>query len=365
MNCEKNKPVAFVIWAGEAFGGMERRYVRLANHLAQENQSGEVLLLARGVAKPSIKKLLADNPAVKILTYGSGSSKKLGVLGALFDVAALGFSIFRLRKYHIHVCLNPGYVTSFVGILLVFKRRKSASMVDLTFGFRMHRIKRAHAILATKLFARIDCLSPETKRILEEATDKTDDTRNKVAPCSFTDFSQIEISKHRDIDILMLARFVEYKGYDLIEKIKDDIKFRNVHLCGFGPRPMSFEGFAVYETNRPLSILGRTKIFLSLQATNNYPSQSVLEAMASECAIIATDVGETRQFLDDDCSILIPSDAIALREAITKLMSDDDLRHRLGQMAKQRVLNEHTVERYAQYFKDEILDLYHPYHHRS
>ncbi|OWL86393.1 glycosyltransferase family 4 protein [Halopseudomonas aestusnigri] len=362
----KEEPVrvAFVLWAGKNFGGMERRYVRLASHLAERSQVGEIVLLARKGAELNVERHLNRNSGVRVLMYGRDREDDVSVFGGLRDALSLAWMIIGLKKYHIHFCCNPGVISSFFGGFLALRKQKSVSMVDITFALKINWQKKIHANLAVRLFSRIDCLSAEARNILKTIVGGSGGAHYKVAPCSFTDFSQVDISSRRDIDVLMLARFVENKGYDLLNSIKQDMAGLNVHLCGFGALKMDFEGFSIYETDEPLTVLGRTKIFLSLQSTNNYPSQSVLEAMASECAIIATDVGETRRFLDENCAVLIPYDSGALLQAIKKLLSDDDLRKRLGRKARLRVLEEHTVECYANYFKSEILGIDNSCHHR-
>ena len=78
--------------------------------------------------------------------------------------------------------------------------------------------------------------------------------------------------------------------------------------------------------------------------------------MACECAIIATDVGETRKILDDNCSILIPYKSEALRKSISYLISHGQEAIELGKRARERVLRDHTIERYLDYFKKEIIE---------
>ena len=357
--------VVFVIWAGAAFGGMERRYVRLADFLSKEHPEKRVSILARAQSVQTVESFLSPDSHVKVVPYGIGERKIGRFLSAFVDIIGLIFSIFGSRSAHIHICGNPGPVSTMVGLSILGRKSKSISMVDLTFGLDVNIVKVLYAKVSTRIYARIDCLSQETKRILKEIVGVEYDRKMRVAPCSFTDFSKIYSERPRDIDIAMIARFVEHKGFDLLESIEDEVQYLNVHICGFGPLKLNFRHFSIYRTKDPLSVLNRSKVFLSLQATNNYPSQSTLEAMASGCAIIATDVGETRKFLDEECAILIPYNADALRSAIEQLMKDSNLRHRLGQRAKERVLQEHTIERYAHYFMDEILDLNHPHNHRS
>ena len=92
----------------------------------------------------------------------------------------------------------------------------------------------------------------------------------------------------------MLARFVDGKGYDLLEELDEELAGLNFHVCGFGSRKISLKSASVYTTDTPYEVLAQNKDILSLQKTNNYPSQSLLEAMASGCAIIATDVGDKK-----------------------------------------------------------------------
>ena len=76
----------------------------------------------------------------------------------------------------------------------------------------------------------------------------------------------------------------------------------------------------------------------------------LLEASASGLAIVATDVGGTREMLDDGVSArLVPAgDANALRDAIHALLMDADERHRLGSAARERVERYFSAETAAE-----------------
>ncbi len=187
----------------------------------------------------------------------------------------------------------------------------------------------------------------------------------RVAPCSFSDYSMAQYAPVKDIDLLMMARFVPGKGYDLLEQIQWDILGCNVHCYGSGPLRIDIKNAYIGYADNPYQIYSRTKIFLSLQKEENYPSQAALEAMASGCAIIATDVGETRRFLDETCAVLIDYSADSLKAAVIKLLCDDYLRSCLGSRARERVLREHTIEFYAKYFREEILGINCSHHHKS
>ena len=66
---------------------------------------------------------------------------------------------------------------------------------------------------------------------------------------------------------------------------------------------------------------------------------------------------ETRRLLDETRSILIPYDAVYLKSAIEKLMNDRALRLRLGKAARVHVTKTQTVERYAEYFLRDVVQM--------
>jgi glycosyltransferase involved in cell wall biosynthesis len=103
-----------------------------------------------------------------------------------------------------------------------------------------------------------------------------------------------------------------------------------------------------------LELLRATDIFV-LPSTAEGLSLALLEAMAAGCAIVATGAGEHGPVLDG-AGVLIPVSPLepALGEAMERLRSDPGTRRRLGEAARQRV-----VERYAlDHYMEEILRLY-------
>lgn len=75
---------------------------------------------------------------------------------------------------------------------------------------------------------------------------------------------------------------------------------------------------------------------------------TILEAMAAGCAVVASDVAGIGLAIDDNVhGLLVPEkDPVALAAAITRLAADQDLRCRLGEQARARVereLNWHAM----------------------
>ena len=359
------RDLAFVLWAHSNFGGMERRYTRLAAYLSKHLPGVRVSLFVRRGAEDTAKKFLGEDSLVRLVVIGGRHGGKSKIARALRDLFELVRMLSTEKPHHVHVIQNPGVISGVVARTLGKRRPVSFSMVSGTYQENTGAVGRLFAKISCTYGKSIDCLSEGTRDILLNTIGRQGGAALKVAPCSFTDYSKTSVSSRKDIDVLMMARFVTGKGYDLVEKIKDDMSDLEFHVCGFGPLQVDMDTYNVYNSTDPFNVMSRSKIFLSIQASNNYPSQSALEAMASQCAIIATDVGETRKFLDEHCAILIPNDAGSLRNAIQALMQDPERLEALGRNARARVLNEHTVERYASYFMDEIVGWHNPYYNRA
>jgi glycosyltransferase involved in cell wall biosynthesis len=74
---------------------------------------------------------------------------------------------------------------------------------------------------------------------------------------------------------------------------------------------------------------------------------ALLEAMASGVACIVTDVPGSRDVVEHEKSGLLvpPRDAQALAGALTRLATDPEVRRRLGENARARILADYTIER--------------------
>jgi len=75
-----------------------------------------------------------------------------------------------------------------------------------------------------------------------------------------------------------------------------------------------------------------------------------LEPMASGKAVIASDKAVVRDYIENgvDGLLVPPSNPVALREALQKLISDEGLRTRLGQTAQKKVLEKFSSRRFAE-----------------
>jgi glycosyltransferase involved in cell wall biosynthesis len=83
-------------------------------------------------------------------------------------------------------------------------------------------------------------------------------------------------------------------------------------------------------------------------------SNTLLEAMASGLAVIATSVGSNPELVTDgDSGILIPTDdETALMSALERLVADEVLRKRIGMSARQRIARHFSVDEMVNKYSD-------------
>lgn len=348
-------------------GGIEKRFYNLFRYLNKQNSN--IFLIV-----PSNHEIIEVNDIKKCKNVYSLCIDKNKYTRIFYYTKV----IVKLRKLlninkfsHLHFAMNPNPITLLYSIFYFVLPKYSCSIVNSTkktrkdftyFEYFCFKYTIIHA-------KKVDFLSTTIYNDITK-TFKIKNTKNLcVSPCSFTDHTKANICMQKDIDIAVISRFSDGKGFDLLGnslKILNDQYSRrlNIHICGYGPLENEITDYKnkyrnhnirIYSTQNPFIVLSRSKIFLSLQEYDNYPSQSLLEAMSCECAIIATDVGETRNLLNSKCSILIRPNKNELVNAIIKIHSDDNKRKELGINARKVVISEHTISNYANYFLSSIL----------
>jgi glycosyltransferase involved in cell wall biosynthesis len=99
------------------------------------------------------------------------------------------------------------------------------------------------------------------------------------------------------------------------------------------------------------SVLSEALVFASLQRTDNYPSQALLEAMACTTAVVATDVGLTARLVDPSVGRRVEPVASKIAEAMIELLENPARTEAMGLRARDRVVREHSMEAYVSYLE--------------
>ena len=174
-------------------------------------------------------------------------------------------------------------------------------------------------------------------------------------------------SLHRDgLELLSAARLTQAKGHAMLLRALEELERRGVELhltiVGEGPkRPyleqlarqlgvaprITFEGAVGRE--RILEYYRRADAFCLPSFAEGVPIV-LMEAMATELPVVATDIMGVRELVDDGVNgILVrPSRPDLLADAIDRLASNADLRGRLGAAGRETVQREFDIGRSAE-----------------
>lgn len=393
---KKYKIGFFLLLLSDKPGGAERRYFRLYNYLKKiEKEMGLnynfVLITSKHTSKILTKyldlKYFNDNEVIYIynpVLYSLPKMIKLifRLFISVINSMIVAYHIRRKKISLIHFCIDPNeYCFFFSYFSKILKINYSFSFVNSIF-FRETLFKKfVYKICLEKnnhFF--VECLGDNLSNNLKIYFKKIKEDKIHVAPCSFTLQENInknilwqDVSVKKEIDFVMLSRFLEDKGYDfLFEAIKlilNDISKKlnaKIRLYGFGPLEDYIQREVEFFKNRgididfsycdnPAEVLLKSKYLLSLQKYENYPSQSILEAFSLRVPVIATDVGDTRQLVNNSTGFLVktPQDLSNLMiELTSKPYSIENFLEGFN-----NVLLKNNIENYALHFL-RLLDKY-------
>jgi len=128
-------------------------------------------------------------------------------------------------------------------------------------------------------------------------------------------------------------------------------------------RQPDLQGSVVFTGDRhDTSDLYRCFDVFALTSKAEGTSMSILEAMATGCCIVATDVGGSGALLDGGAAgLLVPSgDVTALAGRLTAVLGDDGQRRRFGEIARARAVHAYSQRnmalRYLEVYRDLLGD---------
>lgn len=165
--------------------------------------------------------------------------------------------------------------------------------------------------------------------------------------------------------ILVVSRLFERKGIQYFLKALEGISLGyQIDIVGEGPNRSAleeliktipdtviFHGWLDNRSEALAALYRRASIFVFSSMAENFPI-SLLEAMLSGAAIIATDIGACREVLGGTGRFIPPGDPLAIRKQLLDLTADNTARSDLGNRARQRVLEKFTWDRVGVQYHD-------------
>lgn len=210
----------------------------------------------------------------------------------------------------------------------------------------------------------VDFLSPFIYDEIRKKGIKIKDSVARIAPCSFADYTKCESGDKTEFEIAFASRLepdknpiIYLEAAKIISKEFPNIRF---HILGEGSLAFEIEKFIAdnqldkiisfqFHKNPP-DIFKFTSIFVSLQSFTNYPSQSILEAMACGNAIIASNKGDTNLFINEKNGVLIDLNTGDLIKAMRFLIINKNHTAALGTYARRFALENHNIEKFEDYY---------------
>jgi len=129
-------------------------------------------------------------------------------------------------------------------------------------------------------------------------------------------------------------------------------------ICRRKVRELGIEGKVSFmgPTDRPELAYNRAYVVAQPSLSEGFP-YTVVEAMACGKPVVATDVGGVREAIGD-CGILVPARSPTdLADGLLRVLRDEELARRLGERARQRVLELFTYERFLENYRRVYLEV--------
>lgn len=188
---------------------------------------------------------------------------------------------------------------------------------------------------------------------------------------NFTEVPPINVSKHDNhlIRIIFARRLFEYRGTKVfvhaIKTLLDDKLPISVTIAGDGPDEnwmkqelSKYENvsFIHYKSEESLRIHSMHHVAVVPTVGSEGTSLSLLEAMASSCAVVCSDVGGmTNIVIDKYNGLLCGAGSVEeLAEAITYLVQEPDERKKLAKTGYETVSSAFSLERWKKEWADYI-----------
>lgn len=310
-------------------GGAERRIGRIMNQIAQ-----------KGIEVTFVFYLYEDFTDVQ--------KEYHQMVGEPFHIKLVGFNkqldlVKFVKKSHFDTVFYTGpnkdmlpffFAGKLSGSQMVFLQVSTGPSIGRFGSF----FEKMEFELIARLSTRIDCLYPSTTEAIRKRYSKQIVT---TTPCPSTDLT-LFCPATKEKSLAFISRWVPGKNVLLFLEsmllIEDKI-YENgykVILCG-SSRDGKIEkevGKLLEKSRYPqiyvltgyvqsINVLPFSEVFFSLQNINNYPSQSLLEAISCGCYIIASNEGDTRLLVKDEYGVLVDLDAEQISAATMQYIVED------------------------------------------
>jgi len=357
-----------IVLISDGIGGTEKRLAALFQYLARQRRHQYYLVVSDRMLQSLRRQQILTDDSLEIHRFELG--RWHSALRRLPGTYYTGFPVWRyglaraLRRANAHAATD------------VFHYGIPASYLMAPREFRRHAVMEAQGSendwlrLATgRAGARagciVNCLTPLIYDAMRAGVEPAVKVRFHASPGSVltAKIGDSQQPKPQPPVIAFVARLEPIKNpllfVDAMARLAQRTGEFRVSICGEGRLSAAVKaaiaGYGLTGRvhlsyhDHPLEVLAETSVFVSLQTSDNYPSQALLEAMASGCATVASDVGMTGRLVTPDTGLRVPFDPQAIADAAWSLISNRDRIAAMGRAARELVYRDHSMPAYARY----------------
>lgn len=344
-----------VIYSDKDFGGAERRLIRIYNEIATTRRCE---IVVRGSTKDEFERRLEKADC------SIGNIKKVHYFANNFT-CLLNLLFFR-RMSSVHYFDLCGFNQILADTFRIINVRTVLTIAFQNYAYGlMDEDEKRRLVKLINTSKYVDVLFPEGGNYLPTIS------KNKnisVTPGTFTNTEVFVPGKKEKLMLFAAARLEKDKNAELLidaVKICADVLRKSeykVLICG-----KDFEEDNLRKKVRDNGLqdiiemsgyvksslfFPRTEVFFCLDLIDNYPSQTIAEAVSCGCGLICTDVGYSRRCGSEDFSTYVKNNPDELAVAIKKYVElSEEQKNSITSKARKYALEHYNIKESKEYFE--------------
>lgn len=379
LNIETIRNLKKIYLINLSFGisGIEKRFLNIWETLKIRNNVTPILVIPDTLANLlySAGKLdLNDNllivvPEISIIRKLTSFTSKYAIINSIQSIIRSRFMSYRYKSVWRKIEKDKNNIVIHMGMKCSGLFPPDCPIVYECVDSLLTSFNSGHFTRASKKKSIINCQTDRIKNALISSF-KNENTlwHPLTSPIYFADYTYARnnsnvkdekfilfagrLSKEKNPELFIKAiNELNSSGYKLhalilgegplFSKITKQIKYFKLNNC-----------LEIRFSKNPVEYMNKAAIFVSLQEGDNYGSQSLLEAMASGCSIIASNVGETSRLINESVGALTTFDLNELVLCIKKMLENPAETKEKGKNAETLATTVYTANKYCEYLEN-------------